>query len=1747
MNYKKRDDELIKLNKQAKAKVDLGDTSWGKGYSKQALDELKAGTYGSTRENKLPELKANKPSTRYNNQTAGKTETKSTRGTKYDKDFDEFHKYRLGDYSGAMDYDKATDTSTEHWRSVKENIKRKNKWSDEEFESRWNAYNDERNKKAANAEIQTAVNTAKKSGALGTLNQLLYTPQTWIEGGASMLSNLLPEKYKAQSADDTLFTGTRAKEAIKQTVKDEHINTDFGKGAYDIGTSVADMALASGVPVLGTATLGAETAARTNMNALERGVSANRAAATAGLTGLVSGALNKIGLDKALNAPAKSAIGKVGQAALIEGLENTTEDILTNAADQFINKDKSQFKTLYNYYVSQGLSDEEAYKQARNDTLKDLATSFGSGAAFGGLMSGVSNIPSLVGLKGEQNSEPIPEIDNAIKQTAEAQAKIQELSEQIPKNVTPQEAVNLQAELEAEGYGKNAFTNPEEPKVTNAVNEKTVNESTPKNPTLTEKWEGEKLESAKTERTSIKKKRDAIKTELDLLNDRVKNTKRPKKADVDRINALKKEDKELANRYTVLGRGISGKPTPIEEVIKTDNPDIHKAIYDKKNGIFADINYAVKYAGDSDEAKQLGADIRAAYREYLNTGEFEAVWKVTDKVNRLNELAQTVNKEYAGGDFNKHFGNYDDATDTFKDASLWNALQNKKIYKYIQDIWGTTKAVKTEPTPKKVPELKPTPIDNGNVPPMNNTGVPETTPANGEEKIRSFSRRGSEDTSLPDEVRNDLKADTYSVVRNADTEARADSLFNGDDLTQTRSNLEQAVKNLDPAAAPLSYKLAKAYIDAGQYDAATDVIELASAGLTRGGQFTQAAKLAMMQYDPMAAMRAYKRDLDNVNKWGKDKYGKKWNKLELSKEDMDLFSGVAKGDKDALNGVVDQLNSKFGKQVPASLWDKAVAGSKTAMLLNMRTQGRNIISNMAMLPIRSTSDRVSALGQNIAHLINPDTKVTQSITGGTKDQKDIAGQIFDSMKADILGENKMKDSTKSSILSNRQIFNDDIIGRFIDSKTNGGLQRLNERLGGNANKSTMETLSNFTYWLMGDFGDTPFVKKNFVNRLASYMKAQGINSIDDVPDDAIALATEEALKATFKDDNAFSNALSGIKKKSGKFGEIALPFVKTPANLAMRGIDYSPAGLVNTFRKIKSGAEASKVIDELSKNLTGTAMIYLGYKLREKGLLSGNYSEDKDEKAWQKQQGMLENAVHIGDNYYTFDWAQPSSTPLILGSVIFDAINNSDNENSDIMNAVNSAYKGALAVGNSWINTSPVQSLADMLGGDGYSDDGGIAGNILNEVIEFPQRFIPAQMGAAARTIDPVIRDTYTNDNTLTGILGNQLRSIQAKIPQLSKNLPASYDTWGNERTRSDTKGEAFFAQNINPGQLGNKNETPLDAEITRLYEATGNKEVFPLSAARSLNLGNDGNIKLTNIQHSDYQKMLGQRSYEFAENLMNNKDFAALSDEEKVKTLKKAYDLSNALAKEELFDHAIDDSDKLANAYKTGGTKGAVEYLINKSKADKYGMTVDNYLKAEAEYKGGAAQKAKDDAVIKSINEQYGTNFNTKSFEKYGEQGLVQRAQDSNSAVEYGFVDKNGNAQTDSYEKAVSVFGNDVPVLQAYSEFHKQGYTKNSQIIPALKDNNSFTAEQKGKVVMAEHGYKYDDLGKAAKGAYDIGGEAGVWYYYMLKNMADSNGNGSLDKKEKAGLRQLMESDSPYVTQIPDDIYYYLGNSKNW
>ena len=1117
--------------------------------------------------------------------------------------------------------------------------------------------------------------------------------------------------------------------------------------------------------------------------------------------------------------------------------------------------------------------------------------------------------------------------------------------------------------------------------------------------------------------------------------------------------------------------------TPITDYkkVKINNHDDLNSQIDKYVGMYGD-----------DAAKQKAVEVKEAMNKVLADNSDEAWEDAIKKTQELDNMLQ--GKSYTYKRKNGKNRNYQQQStysgeiasafntdaDSIASEALENASKNNEKVKYMAEDTG----------------LRKTSVQNGNTvdyypaksglsDSMNDSVSLEnnsTSLTSGEFKRRGYTDETIQKTDMPEEIKNEFRDNprAYEVLKNKDTQSAADSIIANNDFNGAYSQFKTLLAKKDPTAIPLGYSLSKQLAQSGNTEQAIDIIDSMSEQLTKSGQFSQSAAITMLHNDPMASMRYMERQIDKMNTAGRQKY-KDWKDFELTDDEVKAFANIDAGDKEKIQELYGQITDRLAKSYPSTKWEKIVEASKTAMMLNPRTHIRNTAANAVMLPVRSLSDRVSALGQNAIHLFNPDFKVTQSLTGGTFSQKKIANQIFDEQIKPLLEDaNKWSDVAKNAP-NNRQVFNDSFVGKIgkkatmaplnlVNSLTGGKINNLVERVDKSMTNSVMENLRKFDYWLLGEVEDNPFVKANFSNRLASYMKAQGINTIDDVPNEAVQIAYQEALKATFKDDNTLTKMFSNIKRDTGKFGEVMLPFTKTPANIAMRGIDYSPVGIVNAVKQAKSGADASQVIDTLAKSATGTAGIYIGYKLAENGLIQGALSDDKDEQQFEKQQGKVAFSLNIGGHYYSFDWAQPAAIPIIIGSTIYDAINESDKEISSVVNTV---WQGVTAATNAWADLSPLSSLQGILGGDGYGNNS-IAENVFNEVVEFPQRLVPAVLGATARTIDPTIRQTYSKDNTLQ----TQIDTLKSKIPFLSKTLPASYDTWGNERKRQDSTGSAAIANFLNPGTLGYNASTPLDSEITRLFDATQDNTVFPQKADWSVKDASGNKINLTNKQYSEYQKTMGQTSYDIADALINSDFYSGLSDSDKAKYLSDIYSVSKGKAKKDLFGSST--SDSIANQiaiYEEGGAEGLVKEMQTKYEITSRGLSVSD--KTRQIYEEGGAQALDEYASYKGSVEQSGLTVNDKTqniYDSFGNEGLE---------LYYAAKTKLGDSMSGS---------NLIPFLQDYS----------------LSDS------QKGEYIS-----QFTKISDKAQAFADNGEYDKVYQYYNIKSSADSDGNGSLKKAE--------------------------------
>ena len=124
--------------------------------------------------------------------------------------------------------------------------------------------------------------------------------------------------------------------------------------------------------------------------------------------------------------------------------------------------------------------------------------------------------------------------------------------------------------------------------------------------------------------------------------------------------------------------------------------------------------------------------------------------------------------------------------------------------------------------------------------------------------------------------------------------------------------------------------------------------------------------------------------------------------------------------------------------------------------------------------------------------------------------------------------------------------------------------------------------------------------------------------LDYTSDDAKFEATAYALERVFQNNSDLAMRAFKMRESLGVLGDIALPFVQTPANIFDKLMDYSPYGYVRAIKKagtVRDSAWSQKqFVDTLARSLTGTGIILFGYFGFLNGLIKGGEREDEGER-----------------------------------------------------------------------------------------------------------------------------------------------------------------------------------------------------------------------------------------------------------------------------------------------------------------------------------------------------------------------------------------------------------------------------------------------------------------------------------------------------------------------------------------------------
>lgn len=719
------------------------------------------------------------------------------------------------------------------------------------------------------------------------------------------------------------------------------------------------------------------------------------------------------------------------------------------------------------------------------------------------------------------------------------------------------------------------------------------------------------------------------------------------------------------------------------------------------------------------------------------------------------------------------------------------------------------------------------------------------------------------DPALAARVEQDIR--TYRQLGNNDTLKKAqDIMLQG--LPAAQAQLQEAIgaaKNgakLSPEMVPLSRLVANELTRSGDVETARQIIADVAVELTAAGQLGQAGRI-MRTADPATALDSIRKALDKIN----DEFSKKmpnsqWE-ADLTAEEEQLIANTDFTQDGAFEQVYEQIAKRLGAEMPATLSEKYRELSRVSMLLNPKTQVKNVLGNVPLAIERKGADALSAALQNLAVKAGVINEADRTRAIASKGSRDLAEQYYTANRAEIEGSGNKTD-LRGQIREYRQYFG-------------GGV---------------LDKARNLTYKALQK-GDAPFVKSAFVDSLSQYLEAQGITDIDSIPKEAIDKAITDANRATFKNENAIASLINAIKNKGGIVGEavdILFPFTTTPLNIASEFASYSPAGVVTATGKAisakRSGDSAKMVeaIDSLAKGLTGSAVIGLGLLLKNAGLITGSEDEDKDKAALDRATGR--QAYSIGGKW-SYEWAQPVGSQLAMGAEIADALANG---NGNLLDAI---LDGVIAGGDAYFEQTFFGDIIDI-----FSSDESFTTALMENISESGTgRMFPSVVGAAARTIDPVVRSTYSGES---GAFSGVDEQIIAKTPGLSTKLPASINVKGEEQSRGDFLTAA--ADNfLKPWNTNRNQRNAVDDEVYRILEETGSKTHFPSVSPYSVEFDGES-FKMTGEERAQFQTTQGQTYQDVVGELINNAVYKAAPVEQQREMLEDVRDYALAAAKSE-------------------------------------------------------------------------------------------------------------------------------------------------------------------------------------------------------------------------------------------------------
>lgn len=578
----------------------------------------------------------------------------------------------------------------------------------------------------------------------------------------------------------------------------------------------------------------------------------------------------------------------------------------------------------------------------------------------------------------------------------------------------------------------------------------------------------------------------------------------------------------------------------------------------------------------------------------------------------------------------------------------------------------------------------------------------------------------------------------------------------------------------------------------------------------------------------------------------------------------------------------EAVAKEIAGQLPLTWTDRLSNWRYFSMLANPVTHFRNIFGNVLMGGMNMAKDVVATGLERTLNVAEEDRAHAVLTAEDRKTWGDWAQKSYDENARNLRGGGKL--GFETFVKQNMRSF---------DTKFLNALAKFNfDKLEGE---------------------DIRFIRPAYKNALMQYMKAQGytLNAQGEVGKyaadgtftpisnakmtEAEEWASNQAWKATFRDASDLATMLNKVSKMnsvSRLLVEGVMPFKKTPINIAKRGIEYSPAGIVMGVAQLTNGVKKGKytpaqAIDTLASGLTGSALMALGVFLAKLGVIRGGGEDKKKYETYLEDTGDQTYAFKIGDVSINMSSIAPATIPLFMGVALEEMLNRQGD--SFDLSTFTDTIAGTL---NPLMEMSFMSSLNSALQNYNNNGIGGALGNtVLTAAQNYGSQYLPTAVARLGQLADPVQRTTKSSATSpIGGNMDYYVRSLAKKVPGATAALEPDVNVWGQTNTK-DTFGEWLLDvanKFVLPTNVKITNRDAVDKELIRLVESTGGVDFLPSDGNKYFTVSGQ-TYKMNARQYTEFSKERGEASYAAIKEVMNSPAYMNANDTQRADMLEKA------------------------------------------------------------------------------------------------------------------------------------------------------------------------------------------------------------------------------------------------------------------